>query len=338
MTKLNYEIPKHGEFLELRKDLYWTQFELPFRLNHVNLFFLNTKNGWILIDSGLRSDHSIEMWEKILNGPLKSEKIHSLLITHYHPDHIGMAGWLQKKLNVPAYTSSKELEVAKKLLVMPDEDYSIMFDNIFQRSGIPREQKQEMLGATRLYKNKVFNLPDFKIISEGFEIESNEGMWKVRTDVGHSPEHISLTDKKRSLYLAGDFLLPRISPNVSDNFFDPFDDRLGGYLNYLNDIKTINSEVEVFPCHDWPFKDGDSRAVELINHHNQRLDILKNELLKRNITVYDSLSLIFDRKIGNEQMHFAIGEARSHLINLVKTGYAKKISDSNKVEWFSLNN
>ena len=179
MTKLNYEIPKHGEFNELRKDLYWTQFELPFRLNHVNLFFLNTKNGWILIDSGLRSDHSIEMWEKILNGPLKSEKIHSLLITHYHPDHIGMAGWLQKKLNVPAFTSSKELEVAKKLLVMPDEDYSIMFDNIFQRSGIPREQKQEMLGATRLYKNKVFNLPDFKIISEGFEIESNEGMWKL---------------------------------------------------------------------------------------------------------------------------------------------------------------
>ena len=111
-----------------------------------------------------------------------------------------------------------------------------------------------------------------KIASKGFEIESNEGMWKVRTDVGHSPEHISLTDKKRSLYLAGDFLLPRISPNVSDNFFDPFDDRLGGYLNYLNDIKTINSEVEVFPCHDWPFKDGDSRAVELINHHNQRLD------------------------------------------------------------------
>ena len=64
----------------------------------------------------------------------------------------------------------------------------------------------------------------------------------------------------------------------------------------------------------------------------------RSELLKRNITVYDSLSLIFDRKIGNEQMHFAIGEARSHLINLVKTGYAKKISDSNKVEWFSLNN
>ena len=66
-------------------------------------------------------------------------------------------------------------------------------------------------------------------------------------------------------------------------------------------------------------------------------NILKNELSKRNITVYDSLSLIFDRQIGNEQMHFAIGEARSHLINLVKTGYAKKFSDNDKVEWFSLN-
>ena len=72
--------------------------------------------------------------------------------------------------------------------------------------------------------------------------------------------------------------------------------------------------------------------------YNQRLNILKNELSKRNITVYDSLSLIFDRQIGNEQMHFAIGEARSHLINLVKTGYAKKFSDNDKVEWFSLNN
>lgn len=81
---------------------------------------------------------------------------------------------------------------------MPDKEYSIMFDNIFQRSGIPYEQKQEMLGATRLYKNKVFNLPDFQIISEGFEIESNDGSWKVRTDVGHSPEHISLTDKKET--------------------------------------------------------------------------------------------------------------------------------------------
>ena len=100
----------------------------------------------------------------------------------------------------------------------------------------------------------------------------------------------------------------------------------------------MSADIEVFPCDDWPFKDGDRRAIELIDHHNQRLNILKNELSKRNITVYDSLSLIFDRKIGNEQMHFAIGEARSHLINLVKTGYAKKISDSNKVEWFSLNN
>ena len=178
-----------------------------------------------------------------------------------------------KKLNIPAFTSLK-IRISKKLLIMPDKEYSIMFDNIFQRSGIPYEQKQEMLGATRLYKNKVFNLPDFQIISEGFEIESNDGSWKVRTDVGHSPEHISLTDKKRNLYLAGDFLLQEYH-QMFLTIFDPFDDRLGGYLTYLNDIKTINSEVEVFPCHDWPFKDGDSRALELISHHNQRLNILK---------------------------------------------------------------
>ena len=197
----------------MKDDLYLKQFKLGPMENFVYILGSKSTREVTVIDPAWE----IELILNFLNE--NDLKLTSALVTHYHPDHIGMAGWLQKKLNVPAFTSSKELEVAKKLLVMPDEDYSIMFDNIFQRSGIPREQKQEMLGATRLYKNKVFNLPDFKIISEGFEIESNEGMWKVRTDVGHSPEHISLTDKKRSLYLAGDFLLPRISPNVSDNFF-----------------------------------------------------------------------------------------------------------------------
>ena len=337
MEKLNIEIPKFGELKQLEQDLYWTQFELPFKLNHVNLFFLDTPDGWLIIDSGLRSDHSHEMWNKLLNGPLNQKKICGLIITHYHPDHMGMAGWIQKQFNVPAYTTEKEFFTANKLLSMGEEEYAKLFNHVFQRAGMPLDQKNEMLKATRLYKNRVHELPKFEIIKEGHVFESKNGSWITRTDAGHSPEHISLLDENRKLYLAGDFLLPRISPNISDNFFNPTDDRLGGYLTYLNDIKSIGSDTLVFPCHDWPFKKGKERAEDLIKHHENRLNILKKEMDTKSINIMNSVDLIFDRKIGNEQMHFAIGEARAHLIHLDSIGFSKSETDKNEVIWYSKN-
>ena len=327
MTKLEINKPKFGELTKIASDLYWAHFELPFRLNHVNLFLMDTPDGILILDAGLKSDHSEEHWEALLNGPLKSKKFAGLLITHYHPDHIGMAGWLQKKLNIKCLTTEKELFTAKTFRSMPDDEYAKLFRNVFVRAGMSEEDIIAKGPATRLYKNRVYELPDFEIIKAGHEIVSNDGKWKVRTDSGHSPEHISLLDKERKLYLSGDFLLPRISPNISDNFFDPLDDRLGEYLKYLNEIQEIGSETSVFPCHDWPFKEGMQRAKDLIKHHNHRLSLIIEALNKKSITIMDSISIIFDRKIGDEQMHFAIGEARAHLIHLDVTGQVRSEVD-----------
>ena len=82
------------------------------------------------------------------------------------------------------------------------------------------------------------------------------------------------------------------------------------YLKYLNEIQEIGSETSVFPCHDWPFDEGAQRAKDLIKHHNHRLSLIIEALNKKSITIMDSINIIFDRKIGDEQMHFAIGEAR----------------------------
>ncbi|MDC1357421.1 MBL fold metallo-hydrolase [Pseudomonadota bacterium] len=338
MTKLEINKPKFGELTKIASDLYWAHFELPFRLNHVNLFLMDTPDGILILDAGLKSDHSEEHWEALLNGPLKSKKFAGLLITHYHPDHIGMAGWLQKKLNIKCLTTEKELFTAKTFRSMPDDEYAKLFRNVFVRAGMSEEDIIAKGPATRLYKNRVYELPDFEIIKAGHEIVSNDGKWKVRTDSGHSPEHISLLDKERKLYLSGDFLLPRISPNISDNFFDPLDDRLGEYLKYLNEIQEIGSETSVFPCHDWPFKEGMQRAKDLIKHHNHRLSLIIEALNKRSITIMDSISIIFDRKIGDEQMHFAIGEARAHLIHLDVTGQVRsEVDDRGTVHYNKIN-
>ena len=139
--------------------------------------------------------------EALIDGPMKSKKVAGLLITHYHPDHIGMAGWLQKNLDIPSYTTEKELFTAKTFRSMPDDEYAEIFRNVFVRAGMSEEDLIAMGPATRLYKNRVHELPEFEIIKAGHEIISNDGKWIVRTDSGHSPEHISLLDQKKFIYL-----------------------------------------------------------------------------------------------------------------------------------------
>jgi len=207
MTKLEVIKPNFGELTQIANDLYWAHFELPFRLNHVNLFLMDTPKGILILDAGLKSDHSEEHWEALINGPLKGKKFAGLLITHYHPDHIGMAGWLQNKLDIKCYTSKKELFTAKTFRAMPDDEYAKIFRNVFVRAGMSEEDIIAKGPATRLYKNRVHELPEFEIIEAGHEIESNEGRWIVRTDSGHSPEHISMLDSSRNLYLSGDFFV-----------------------------------------------------------------------------------------------------------------------------------
>ena len=136
MTKLEIDKPKFGELIQIASDLYWVHFELPFRLNHVNLFLMDTPKGLLILDAGLKSEHSEEHWETLINGPLKSKKFAGLLITHYHPDHIGMAGWLQKKLDIKCYTTEKELFTANTFRSMPDDKYAKIFRNVFVRAGM----------------------------------------------------------------------------------------------------------------------------------------------------------------------------------------------------------
>ena len=106
---------------------------------------------------------------------------------------------------------------------MPDDEYAKIFRNVFVRAGMSEEDIIAKGPATRLYKNRVYELPEFEIIKAGHEFISNDGKWIVRTDSGHSPEHISLLDKERKLYLSGDFLLPRMSDNplliIRSSFF-----------------------------------------------------------------------------------------------------------------------
>ena len=112
------------------------------------------------------------------------------------------------------------------------------------------------------------------LLQAGDEIKTFAGSWRVRTDKGHSDAQISLMDRERGLFLSVDFLLPRISPNISADIRDPDFDLLSAYFIYLKEMTELPADMQIFPGHDWPFRHGGVRAQQLIDHHNHRLDLL----------------------------------------------------------------
>ena len=83
----------------------WARIALPFRLNHINVYLIDDGDGWAILDTGIGNDATKQAWEALAAGPLAGRRFTRLIVTHFHPDHIGLAGWLCDKFDLPLLTS-----------------------------------------------------------------------------------------------------------------------------------------------------------------------------------------------------------------------------------------
>ena len=154
----------------------------------------------------------------MLEGPLAGKPIAGILVTHHHADHVGYAGKLSSLTGAPIMTGAIEHEMMRWALDMTNADYEKLAVEIYSEFGLPEDVIDRTKKSGNFYRSLVGELPDVTIIEAGHSIKTVAGTWQVRFDGGHSPGHMSLSDPARKLYLGIDFLLPRISPNVSASF------------------------------------------------------------------------------------------------------------------------
>ena len=100
--------PGPEEVVEVRPGVLWARLKLPFRLNHVNIYLLADGDGYAMVDAGFGNEETIEAWTKLFEGPLKGVNITRLIVTHSHPDHVGLAGWIVERFNCPLVMSQVE--------------------------------------------------------------------------------------------------------------------------------------------------------------------------------------------------------------------------------------
>ena len=318
MKALDMPAPQAGQIKQLADDLLWFRFTLPFRLNHINLFALNTEDGWLLLDCGINTASNVVQWTTILAQLVTRKPIAGIIVSHHHADHVGYAGALAAETGTPIFMGAREYEETSLLLGYSDKEAADISSRAYVDFGLGSITVNHRRDRGNYFRTLVADLPEVTIVEKGHIFATIAGGWEVRFDAGHSPGHMSLVDHARHLYIGVDFLLPRISPNISVALRDPDHDVLADYFSYLAEMCELEEDWLIIPGHDWPFYGGAPRARQLIKHHENRLGQLLDSGVP--LTTSHAMAILFPFELTDHEIYFASCEARAHLNHLVTSG------------------
>lgn len=305
------EVPAEAEVLPVLSGIDWVRMPLPFALDHINLWMLADGKEVVLVDTGFGLERVQSAWTAILERDRRP--ISGIVVTHCHPDHIGLADWLSQRNDAPIFMTQGEYFGAHALWQqLPGYSVPDMLRQ-FAGHGLDETRLQALEARGNAYRRGVPSLPSrFHRMFAGDVLHIDGLEWRVIVGYGHSPEHASLYCEDLHVLISGDMLLPRISTNVSVFAATPNDDPLTWFLESLQRIKDLPDDTLVLPSHGKPFRGLRVRVDQLEAHHRERCDALLKALdVPR--TAAEILSTMFPRELDTHQVMFAMGEAVAHL-------------------------
>jgi glyoxylase-like metal-dependent hydrolase (beta-lactamase superfamily II) len=323
-----FERPEPGTATEVAPGIVWVRMALPFALNHVNLWLLRDGDGWTVIDTGYNNDETRGYWDGVFDAVLDGRPITRLIVTHFHPDHLALAGWFVERFGCALWmTYSEWMQAHLNRLggATADIDARLRF---YAANGITDEGAVGYRHRRPDFARIILPLPDVvHRLNDGDEIAIDGRAWRIITGAGHSPEHAALWCEALNVLISGDQVLPRITTNVSLQCVEPDGDPLRLYLESLPKFRSVAPDALVLPSHDRPFYGLHDRLDALAEHHAERLEAAW-EACAEPITGLELIPALFDRKMDPHQMGFAIGEALSHAQYLVGQGRLSKARDA----------
>lgn len=316
--------PAPGTLLEVADGVLWTRLDLPFRLDHVNIHLLRDDDGWVVMDAGIANRETKAAWESLLNGALAGERITGLLVTHHHPDHIGLAGWLCEKLEIPLMTSRTAYLSSNFLYNSPDLMAASDYSRFYASHGMPDEIAALVSTQGHDYLRMMSEPPfTYRRLAHGDTLTIGGRDFRVMCGDGHCAEQVMLHLPEAKLFFAADQVIEKISPNISVMAYEPEGDPLGGFLRSLDDIRQdVPDDSLVLAGHRLPFYGLHERIEELKSHHRQRLQAITDAARCQAVSAADVIPLLFHRAMSPHEMSFAFSEALAHMNHLSAGGMA----------------
>jgi glyoxylase-like metal-dependent hydrolase (beta-lactamase superfamily II) len=312
--------PGSDQVVEIMPGVLWIRLDLPFRLNHVNIYLLADGDGWAMVDTGIGNDATIAAWTKLFDGPLKGKTISRVIVTHAHPDHVGQAGWMVQRFNCPFYMSQVEYLSGVYHQNRRTTERVVNTRQFFRRHGMDEAITEQLLGRGQDYLKKTVPLPAaYRRLSDGDSLTIGTRTFEIMTGAGHSPDQVMMYCAEDRLFLSADQVLSKISPNVSVWAHEPDENSLGSYLTSLARIAgALPDDVLVLPGHGVPFYGLKIRVKQLADHHEERCQMIAAACRDVEKTSAELVPVVFHKhKLDAHQTGFAAGELIAHVNHML---------------------
>lgn len=299
-------------------------------LEHINCYIIEGRDGWIMIDSGWYTEEAFNvLLQRLVDLGLALKDISTIIITHIHPDHFGLAGKIKQiSPKVRLFMHQWEASMIETRYVKVSELKDKM-TLMLQSHGVPPVDSATLESAYLPDLDSILvTFPDLilyggEIIGTG--IYDLEVIWTP----GHSPGHICLFEPENGLLFSGDHMLPSITPNVSFNI-QSGDNPLGSYLYALNKLKNL-SVKKVLPGHEEPFTNFRNRIDQIFHHHDQRKFEVQRAIADKTLNAWEiSSQITWNTPVEWEDlsplhMRSAVTETIAHLELLRCEGKVRRI-------------
>jgi glyoxylase-like metal-dependent hydrolase (beta-lactamase superfamily II) len=318
--------PAIGAAIEVAPGILWMRLPLPMKLDHVNIYALDEGDSWTVIDTGFDSKKGRAIWAELMAGPLQGKPISRVVVTHHHPDHIGMAGWLQSDHGAELITTRTSWLMGRMLQLDEQPVSSPETIAFYVTAGMdPALLEKRRTERPFNFADIVAPLPvGYTRIKQDDTIEMGGRTWDIHMGNGHAPEHATFWSRDDNLVIAGDQILPSISPNVGVYATEPMADPIGEWLEACERLSLLAREDHlVLGGHKLPFTGLPFRMTQLIENHHGALKRLL-EYIDTPKSAGECFSPLFKRAIGEGEYGLALVESFAHLSHLYQEGLATR--------------
>jgi len=328
------EVPACGGAVDIAPGVKWLRMPLGGRLGFINVWAVPEDDGWAIIDTGMGGPDTLQAWRDAFSGPLAGMRATRVFVTHMHPDHIGMAGWLTRKFDCRLWITRLEFLTCHKLAADTGREAPQDGVGFYRAAGWDAEALETYRARFGAFGKMIHALPDsFRRLTDGDEVVIGGRAWRVVVGSGHSPEHACLYSPELKLLISGDQVLPKITSNVAVFPTEPEANPLQDWFGSLARIRAeVPDDVLVLPAHNAPFFGLHARIDAILAGHERGLSRLRAAMAEPK-RVVDLLSVLFRTRIDESNRGMATGEALAHLNYLLARGEATRAADENGVDW-----
>lgn len=295
---------------------------VPGELEHINLWVLAGTNA-SLVDAGLGDEPTRAAWRALLDGPLSSQRIERLILTHHHPDHAGSAGWLAQRLDCAIHMTAPEFASCIRHIddAAHPPDAAMAF---LRRAGWDAGHLAAYPPFHGRFGHALGSFPTgFVPIVDCQEIVAGGRTWRTIVTAGHAPAHACLFDPDARILIAGDQILPSITAVVPVPVHDPAADPLADWFQSLDRLAALlPDDTLVLPAHGVPFAGPHARIAAIVAHHQAKLASVR-AMLAEPCTTAAIVERLFRRAVDGRTIILRTGAALAYANHLVARGDAR---------------